>query len=136
MRSAAAEASRAGTPDTALCERIEDDEALTPADAAPLAIPGIQEANSTHRCLTAFGVNMEIGELRGFYRTTLDELGYEITNYQEGDGIARGNLSRTLLRATRPDMQVNLQIDEFDPTETTLARHTANVKLQVDAARD
>lgn len=33
-------------------------------------------------------------------------------------------------------MEVNLQIDEFDPSETTLARHTANVKLQIDAAAE
>lgn len=136
VRGSAAEAPSAGAPDTPLCERIEDDEALTPSIAEPLAIPGIREANSTRRCLTAFGVDMAIGELRGFYRSTLEELGYEVTSYREDDGIAQGNLSRTLLRAMKPGLQVNLQIDEFDPSATTLARHTANVKLQIDAAAE
>lgn len=130
----AATAGRGST--TLLCSRIEDDEALTPGGAEALENPGIQAANSERRCMRGFGVDMPIGELRGFYRSTLADLGYELTTYREGDGIMQGNLSRTFLRASKPGRQVNLQIDEFDPDETTLARHTANVKLQIDAARD
>lgn len=136
MRDATAEAPSAGAPDTPLCDRIDDDAALTPSGADPLQHPGVEAANSESRCMVLFGVDMPIGALRSFYRSTLGDLGYEITSYRDGDGIVTGNLSRTFLRATRPGRQVNVQIDEFDPAETTLARHTANVKLQIDAMRD
>lgn len=86
--------------------------------------------------MVLFGVDMPIGALRSFYRSTLEDLGYDVTSYRDGEGIVTGNLSRTFLRATKPGRQVNLQIDEFDPAETTLSQHSANVKLQIDAMRD
>lgn len=131
-----ADASSSRASDAPLCDRIDDDAALTPSGAEPLQHPGVEAANSESRCMVLFGVDMPIGALRSFYRTTLGDLGYEITSYRDGDGIVTGNLSRTFLRATKPGRQVNLQIDEFDPAETTLARHAANVKLQIDAMRD
>lgn len=118
-----------------LCDRIDDDEALTPAGAEPLDIPGLREANNERRCIFAFGVDMEIAEVRDFYRSALRDLEYEIVRYDEAEGIARGNLSRTFLRATKPGLQVNLQADEFDPEESGLSEHRVNVKLQFDVMR-
>lgn len=115
-----------------LCGRISDDEALTPEGAELLESPGLQEANNQGRCIFAFGLDMAIEEVRGFYRETLGDLGYEIVHYDESDGIARGNLSRTFLRASKPGMQLNLQADEFDPEESGISEHTVNVKLQFD----
>lgn len=118
-----------------LCDRTDDDEALTPDGAEPLEIPGVREANTERRCMRAFGVNMAIADVRRFYRTTLPERGYEIVRDAEEEGIVSGNLSRTSLRATKPGLQVSLQVDEFDPEASALSEHRVNVRLQLDAVR-
>lgn len=122
--------------DGRLCDRIEDDEVLIPGGAEALQNPGVEAANTERRCMRAFGVDMPIGELRGLYRSTLADLGYEVTDYTEGKGIMRGNLSRTSIRASRSGLRAVVQIDEFDPAETPMASHTANVELQIDATGD
>lgn len=122
--------------DELLCDVIEDDEALTPAGAEPIEIPGVREANYERRCMLAFGVDMAIEEVRAFYRSTLADRGFEIDHFIEGDGIARGNLSRTIIRATRPGLQVNMTVDEFDPAETPIAEYGVQAKLQIDAMGD
>lgn len=49
--------------------------------------------------------------------------------------IARGNLSRTMIRATRPGLQVNITVDELDPAQTSMAEYEAHVRLQIVAMR-
>lgn len=122
--------------DELLCDVIQDDEALTPAAAEPIEIPGVREANNERRCMRAFGVDMAIEEVRAFYRSTLADRGFEIDHFIEGDGIARGNLSRTLIRATRPGLQVNMTVDEFDPAETPIAEYGVQAKLQINSMGD
>lgn len=115
-----------------LCDRIADDEALTPDGAETLAIPGVQEANYEGRCMLAFGVDAPIDEVRRFYRETLPERGFEVVRDDEMEGMMSGNLSRTFMRATKPGLQANLTIDEFEP-ESSLSEHRVTVKLQLDA---
>lgn len=115
-----------------LCDRIEDDEALTPDGAETLAIPGVQEANYGGRCMLAFGVDMPLDDIRRFYRETLPARGFEIVRDDEMAGMMSGNLSRTFMRATKPGLQANLTIDEFEP-ESSLSEHRLTVKLQLDA---
>lgn len=121
--------------DEPLCAVIEDDEALTPAGAEPIEIPGVGEANNERRCLLDFGVDMPIEEVRSFYRSTLADRGFEMDHFIERDGIARGNLSRTMIRATQPGLQVNVTVDEFDPSQTPLAEYRVQGKVQIDAMR-
>lgn len=123
-----------GAGEGLLCDRIEDDEALTPNGAERLEVPGLAEANSERRCIFAFGVDMAIDDVRRFYRSTLPGRGYEMVRDEEMEGIVTGNLSRTFIRATKTDLQTNVQIDEFDP-EAGLSEHRVNVKLQFDAMR-
>lgn len=122
-------------PDEPLCDVIDDDEALTPAGAEPIDIPGVGEANNERRCLLDFGVDMPIEEVRGFYRSTLADRGFEMDHFIERDGIARGNLSRTMIRATQPGLQVNVTVDEFDPSQTPIAEYRVQGKVQIDAMR-
>lgn len=121
--------------DEPLCDVIEDDEALTPAGAEPIDIPGVGEANNERRCLLDFGVDMPIEQVRDFYRSTLADRGFEMDHFIERDGIARGNLSRTMIRATRPGLQVNVTVDEFDPSQTPIAEYRVQGKVQIDAMR-
>lgn len=116
-----------------LCNRIDDDGALTPTGAEPLQHPGVDAANSESRCMVLVGVNMPIGELRSFFRSALVDLGYEVTDEREGEGIVQGNLSRTFVRASKEARAARVQIDEYDPSHTTLSRHTAVAKIQIDA---
>lgn len=122
-------------PDAPLCDVIDDDEALTPAGAEPIEIPGVGEANNERRCILAFGVDMPIEEVRDFYRSTLADRGFEMDHFTERDGIARGNLSRTMIRATQPGLQVNVTVDEFDPSQTPIAEYRVQGKVQIDAMR-
>lgn len=122
--------------DEPLCDVIEDDEALTPAGSEAIEVLGVGEANNERRCMLTFGVDMPIEEVRSFYRSTLADRGFEIDHFIEGDGIARGNLSRTMIRATRPGLQVSLTVDEFDPAETPIAQYSIQAKLQFDASGD
>lgn len=121
--------------DELLCDVIEDDEALMPAGGRTIDVPGVGTANSERRCIFALGVDTPIEELRGFYRSTLSDLGYEITRFDESDGIARGNLSRTSIRATKPGLQVSLQLDQFDPSQTPIADYRVQGRVQIDAMR-
>lgn len=121
--------------DEPLCAVIEDDEALTPAGAEPIEIPGVGEANNERRCILAFGVEMPIEEVRDFYRSTLADRGFEMDHFIVRDGIARGNLSRTMIRATQPGLQVNVTVDEFDPSQTPIAEYPVQGKVQIDAMR-
>lgn len=73
---------------------------------------------------------MPIEEAHGFYRSTLSDVGYEIARFDEGDGIARGNLSRTSIRAMKPGLQVSLQLDEFDLAQTPIADFRVQGKVQ------
>lgn len=121
--------------DELLCDVMEEDEALTPDGSEPLEIPGVGEANSERRCMLAFGVDMPIEDVRSFYRASLERRGFEIDEFVEGEGIARGNLSRTLVRASKPGLQVSMTLDEFDPDETPIAQYEIQGKLQFDVVR-
>lgn len=121
--------------DELLCDVIEDDEALMPAGGQTIDVPGVGTANSERRCIFALGVDMAIQEARSFYRSTLSDLGYEIDRFDERDGIARGNLSRTSIRAMKPGLQVSLQLDEFDPSQTPIADYRVQGRVQIDAMR-
>lgn len=121
--------------DELLCDVIADDEALIPARGQTIDVPGVGSANSERRCIFAFGVDLAIAEARGFYRSTLSDLGSELIRFDEGDGIARGNLSRTSLRAMKPGLQISLQLDEFDPAQTPIADFRVQGRVQIDAMR-
>jgi hypothetical protein len=121
--------------DELLCDVIEDDEALMPPGGQTIDVPGVGTANSERRCIFALGVDTPIEEARGFYRSRLADLGYQIDRFDEGDGIARGNLSRTSIRAMKPGLQVSLQLDEFDPSQTPIADYRVQGRVQIDAMR-
>jgi hypothetical protein len=76
--------------------------------------------------------DMPIQEVREFYRSALADRGYEVADWTDGEGIARGNLARTFIRATKPGLHVHLTIDEFDPEATPLSDHRIHVKFQFD----
>lgn len=132
--SSAATTPSAERTDELLCDVIDEDEALTPAGAEPIDMVGVEEANSERRCMLAFGVDMTTEEIRSFYRSTLADRGFEIDQFIEGDGIARGNVSRTLIRATKPGLRVSMTVDGFNPDETSMAEYEIQAKLQFDAA--
>jgi hypothetical protein len=128
---------RASSPSPAdehglLCDRIDDDEALTPPGAEPLDMPDITGLSGERRCMVVFGVDMPHDELRQFHRSALGDLGYEIGDWVEGEGIVSGNLGRTFVRATKPGLHANLTIDEFDPEETPLSDHRIQARMQFD----
>lgn len=118
--------------DGLLCDRIDDDEALTPPGAEPLDMPDITGLSGERRCMVVFGVDMPHDDLRQFHRSALGDLGYEIADWVEGEGIVSGNLGRTFIRATKPGLHANLTIDEFDPDETPLSDHRIQARMQFD----
>jgi hypothetical protein len=115
-----------------LCDRIDDDEALTPPGAEPLDMPDLAGLSSGRRCVFVVAADMPIQEVREFYRSALADRGYEVADWTDGEGIARGNLARTFIRATKPGLHVHLTIDEFDPEATPLSDHRIHVKFQFD----
>lgn len=115
-----------------LCDRIGDDEALTPPDALPVDMPDLASLNGERRCMVVFGVDMPHDDLREFHRSALGDLGYEIADWVESEGIVQGNLARTFVRATKPGLHANLTIDEFDPDETPLSDHRIQARMQFD----
>ena len=131
--------SQAGSPSSResdaelLCDRIEDDEALIPPAGVTVDMPDLASLNGERRCVLVFGVDMPHEDVRQFARSALADLGYEIADWVEGEGIVQGNLGRTFVRATKPGLHANLTIDEFDPEETALSEHRIQVKMQFDA---
>lgn len=115
-----------------LCDRIDDDEALTPPGAPELDIPEITSSSGERRCMIVFGVDSPHEEVRQFYRTELADRGYEIADWTEGEGIVEGNLGRTFIRATKPGTSLNVTIDEFDPESTPLSDYRIQGKMQFD----
>jgi hypothetical protein len=118
--------------DGLLCDRIDDDEALTPPGAVPLDMPDITGLSGERRCMVVFGVDMPHEDVRQYHRSALEDLGYEIADWVEGEGIVQGNLGRTFVRATKPGLHANLTIDEFDPDETPLSDHRIQARMQFD----
>lgn len=124
---------RSGTDRSALlCDRIDDDEALTPRGARELDMPEITSSNGERRCMVVFGVDAPHEEVREFYRSILSDRGYEIADWVEGEGITRGNLGRTFIRATKPGTSLNVTIDEFDREATRLSDYRIQGKMQFD----
>jgi hypothetical protein len=124
---------RSGTDRSALlCDRIDDDEALTPPGTEPLDLPDLASLNGERRCLFVIAADTSIEEVREFYRSALSDRGYEIADWVDAEGIVKGNLARSFVRATKPDLHVNLTIDEFDSQATPLSEHRIQVKLQFD----
>lgn len=115
-----------------LCDRIDDDEALTPPGARELDMPEITSSSGERRCMVVFGVDASHEEVRQFYRSALADRGYEIADWTEGEGIVEGNLGRTFIRATKPGTSLNVTIDEFDREATRLSDYRIHGKMQFD----
>lgn len=99
--------------------------------ALALALIALVVGCGARRCVFVLAADTPIGEVRGFYRSTLADRGYKIADWMNGQGIVEGNLARTFVRAMKPG-QLNLTIDEFDPEATRLSDHKIHVKLQLD----
>lgn len=115
-----------------LCDRIDDDEALTPPGAERLEMPDLASLNGERRCVFLLAADMSIEETREFYRTGLSDRGYSIADWTDGEGIVAGNQARTFIRATKSDLHVHFTIDAFDPEASPISDHEIQVKAQFD----
>ena len=118
-----------------LCDRIEEDDILTPPGAETLPIPGIQEANDERRCLLAVGVSLPMEEVRAFTRSGLADLGFALTHDEDTPGAGAGNVSRTFLVGASSTLGVSVVIDEFEPG-APISDYPVALKLQFDEIRD